>query len=439
MYVTEQLASFALELFERKAPEAQRDRVTLCLLDTLSAAVGGLPTDNARATRESMSAIFGGGNAPIWFTGERASLPAALVANCAAASALDIDDGHRGASGHAGAAIVPAVLTRAAIEDRWTGEELIAAILIGYEVALRIASSRQASPNMSYASGQWCAFGVAAALGVMNNLTENHLAHALAIAGADSPRSLPQGASINMGNVKGSSPWSSLVGLSAVGRAQCGFTGPIDMLNLEEFYDSEVLLGGLGQSWRIEDIYTKPYASCRYTHPVIDAVLALRTRLANEQRPPDSIVIEIFPEASKIPNARQPGTLEEAQFSIPYCAALAWLRGGSAFRPMKPDSLSDADVLRLAGQVDLQFSNKFEGWFPGKTPASVNVRFGRNQWSETVENPLGDPANPMSRTDLNQKLIELSIGRLERDNVKSILVGAATIGHDSSVLFEAIR
>lgn len=66
----------------------------------------------------------------------------ALLSNCAAASALDIDDGHRGAAGHPGAAIIPAVLMEAGRIGA-NGARALAAIIVGYQVGLAVGSARR--------------------------------------------------------------------------------------------------------------------------------------------------------------------------------------------------------------------------------------------------------------------------------------------------------
>src|SRR5882757_9333723 len=189
----EQLAEFVTATKPSALPPDVLDRAALSVLDTLAAAVAGAATENAAAMALAAGRLFGAGTSPVWFTGNRLSHGGAIIANCAAASALDIDDGHRGAAGHPGAAIIPAVLTVAG-RHSWDGQRLLTAIVLGYDVALRIAGARNHTPDISFASGRWCGFGVAAALGWLYGLDRTAMAHALAIAGADAPQSLPQGA-----------------------------------------------------------------------------------------------------------------------------------------------------------------------------------------------------------------------------------------------------
>ena len=78
---------------------------------------------------------------------------------------LDLDDGHRQAGGHPGAAIVPAVLAAATAADA-NGRDVVAALCAGYEVAVRVAGARNFSRLDTLSTGRWCAYGVAAAAGL---------------------------------------------------------------------------------------------------------------------------------------------------------------------------------------------------------------------------------------------------------------------------------
>ena len=419
-YLTQQIAEFVLDCRVSDMSAAVLEQATSSTLDTIASAIAGVPTLNATTMRIATKRLFGDGRWPVWLTGCSSQLGGAMLANCAAASALDIDDGHREASGHPGAAIVPAVLTAAAQEE-WDGPQLLTAIVLGYDVALRINSARHPETKKSFASGRWCGYGVAAALGWLYGFTPKQFANALAIAGAEAPQSLPQGASTCMGTVKGSSPWSVLTALAAVERARADATGPIDLLDLAEDFDRDKILDGLGRKWLISETYIKPYAACRYAHSAIDAVLALREREEAYGTPIDDLTVEIFPEAQKITNDREPETLEAAQFSIPFTVALAAMRGAKALRPLREASLQDREVLELSQRVNLCFSKEFSGEFRRRMPARVRLRRGDIKTEITVTHPLGDVENPLDRTGIKSKFIDLSRDILPESLADSIM------------------
>ena len=118
--------------------------------------------------------------------------------------------------------------------------------------------------------------------------------------------------------------------------------------------------------------------------------------------------MEVFPEAFTITNEVAPTTLEGAQFSVPFCVALAALRGPNAFRPLQIESLRDPEVLTLAGRVEMISGEEFRGSFPAATPSRVRLTQGGKEVLATVIHPLGDVANPMSWDQVEEKFHDLA-------------------------------
>lgn len=410
-FVTTELAEFVCGQRYENLPAPAVEKTERAILDTLASLIGGVRTDNATLSRKAAQACFGEGSSIVWFTEAKLHRLGALFANCAAASALDVDDGHCLAAGHPGAAIIPAVLMEAG-HLASSGYEVLTATALGYDVALRIAAARRFTDTMSFASGQWTGYGVAAAVGWLRKMRARELAHAIAIAGAEAPQNLPQG-DCQASSVKGSSPWSAISGLFAVDRAALGMSGSVDMLDRTHAYNVAAVTADLGERWLITETYLKPYAACRYTHPVIDAVLMLATYRGQDE-PIDRIVVDIFPEAQKLPNETAPKSLEGAQFSIPFAAALAALRGIEAFRPLRPRSLSDAEVVSLAEKVEIRYPDEFAGIFPRRTPARVKLGIGGREVVAEIARPLGDELNPMDGPAVENKLHDLGSGILSK-------------------------
>ena len=430
-FSVEKLAAFACDCHGARLAEPVRRAAELAVLDTVAAALGGARTRNAVAARLAARDTFGEGGAEVWFAQETMHKPGAIFANCAAASALDVDDGHRGAAGHPGAAIVPAILGEAP-HCGADGRDVLAAVAVGYDVALRVASARRRETRMSYASGRWTGYGVAAAVGVLRRLPVDVIAHAIAIAGAEAPQNLPQGDSRTVSSVKGSSPWSTVTAIAAVDRASRGGTGPVDLLDREQVYDVPTITADLGVRWLINETYLKPYASCRYTHPVLDAVFMLVSDHGVNVSAIKRLIVEIFPEARKIANEVAPLTLEGAQFSLPFTAALAVLRGRSAFRPMLEESLADGEVLALARRVELVFSEEFAGAFPQQTPARVSIVTAERTFTRTVLHPWGDVDNPMQTSAVEEKLRDLGAGLIDDDTANGLIAAVAELGEGNA-------
>ncbi len=349
------------------------------------------------------------------------------MANAAAASSLDLDDGHRGAAGHPGAGIIPAVFAIAqaiSVSD----EEIFEAIAIGYDVALRVATARPTPTIDTYSSGRWVNYGVAAAAGRLLKLAPSQMANALAIAGAEGPIGVKKGTSRYQGStVKELIPPAVVAGLTGAFRAQANATGPLDLLDNEQLYVRSVMTGELGLHWWLEDCYLKPYACCRYMHAAIDAILAMRRACA----PILTLRIETFQRGTELSNERAPLTLEGAQYSYHFSCALAALYGREALQPVDPMRLHDPKVLELAGRIELIAHPDFAESFPKGTPCRVILDQGNGPESCTVISPLGDVDNPMSPAQVREKFRRLATTNLDpawQDSVLRALDGLTTAG-----------
>ena len=399
MHAIEELATFVATHPEGVLTDTALEAASLLVADLLAATGAGLHSPLATAARAAASELYGAGPAQVWLTGLKLSLAGAAMANAAAASALDVDDGHRGAAGHAGAGVIPAALAVAQALGS-SDVQIFDAIVLGYDVALRIATARPTGTFDTYSSGRWVGYGVAAAAGRLLGLDARQMAHAMAIAGAEGPISFPTGSSKYQGStVKEAIPPAVTAGITAAFRARGGATGPLDLLDRPDRFAREMLTRGLGETWWLQQCYLKPYACCRYMHAAVDAIGQLR----KSGSPILRLRIETFPQGLKLSNARAPQTLEAGQYSYYFSCALAALQGVAALQPVDNVWLTDPDVLALSGRIELTAHEDFAAAFPMGTPCRVMMDQGDGPRSLTVLHPLGDVTNPMSRSQVMGK------------------------------------
>lgn len=422
MHAIEELATFVAVHPKNNLPTDVRGTISLLVADLMAATAAGFPSPLAKAARAAAVDIYGPGPALVWLSGQSLSIAGAAMANAAAASALDIDDGHRGAAGHAGAGVISAALAVGQALGA-TDAQIFDAIALGYDVALRVATSRPTPTIETYASGRWVAYGAAAAAGRLLGLSAEQMAHALAIAGAEGPIVFPTGSSKFQGStVKEAIPPAVTAGLTGAFRARAGATGPIDLLDKPDRFSRDVLTGGMGQTWWVQQCYLKPYACCRYMHAAVDAITALR----KPGKIVKSLQIETFPQGLRLSNSRVPKTLEAGQYSFYFSCALAAVHGPTALQPVDTAHLADPAVLALAQRINLVAHEDFATSFPKGTPCRVIMDQGDGPQSLTVLHPLGDVGNPMNRAQVSEKfrrIARVSVSPDWQDSILSALNG----------------
>ena len=371
------------------------EQAKAAVLDLVTAAIAGTNAQATVAARKAAASIWQGGDAAVWFSNGRMSAPGAAFVNSTSASILDLDDGHRAAAGHPGASIIPAVFATASAYGSPPGRTL-AAIVLGYEIAVRVASARDFASLTTLVSGPWVGYGAAAATAWLRGMRPGAMEQAIAIAGTTAPNLAAIAYSNVMGNhVKEGIPWATATALVAVELAAEGFTGPIDLLDNEAVFNRHKLLDGLGSDWAINGIYFKPYGCCRWAHSAIDAVLSLQSQFDFGANGVEAIEIDTFSWALRLNNEVAPRTVESAQYSLPFCVAMALTKGARALVQIEQTDLADADTLALAKRIRLRVDRSFDAMFPQSVPARIRVVANGRSLLKEITAPLGEPSNPM--------------------------------------------
>ena len=387
---------------ENPVPEPSRQAAFRCILDLVGAAAAGLSDPGATAVRKTAVSSMGAGCAPIWFSGLASSTIGAAWANSAAASALDLDDGHRLARGHPGAAVIP-VAFALAHETGASLEELVNAIVIGYEVGVTIGAARTVYGN----TGTWSSYAVVATAAVLRRTPPWLIEHALAIAGESAPNQLFSSASAQIpapegSDVKEGIPWSVVTGLISLGLAEAGHTGPRNILDsTRHYYFSNDL--PLGAMQHIQNSYFKLYACCRHVHAPLDALRQLIDRHTIDVSSITAIDVETYSGALRISNKSRPTHLVDVQYSIPYCLALVALAGSEVLLPLTANALAYEGVTPLAEKVRLSLDPEFDSAFPAKTLARVTIYCADTRFVSDVTTPKGEATDPLSLAELEVK------------------------------------
>lgn len=393
--VHDHVAAFIRDTSHESLPKAVQHQARRCLLDLIGVAAAGTGTQLSTILRDHVADQGLEGGALLLFDGRRAAAPQAALANAGTIDSMDGHDGHRMTKGHAGAAVLPAVL--AFIDDGNNLEDLLTALVVGYEVSLRAGVALHETAADYHSSGAWNALGAAAIGARFLGLGTTKTAHALGIAEYSAPRGPMMRVIQHPTMVKDSSAWGAQAGVSAALLAARGFTGApaglVDALGPE---------AGLGERWMITEQYFKPYPVCRWAHPAIQAGLALMTNHGLTAQKIHSVEVATFDAATRL-RTRNPLTTEEAQYSLPFSLAAALVHG-----ELVPESIlvpqDDTPALALAGKIRLTVSARMTEEFPAVRQAQVSITTtdGRTFHSYPTEAD-GDPETPLDDPALVSK------------------------------------
>ena len=345
-----------------------------------------------------------------------------------------MDDGNRMAMGHPGASVIPAALAIAE-QTGASGKVFLAALVAGYEVAVRASAARVPwYKDKMYSTGIWGVFGATAAAGKLLGFDEATLQSALGTAGSHGAFP-PGGLQANHAMVKEAIAWSGMTGVSAALLARQDFLGPADFLDYSGRWDTSALVAGLGDPGRfaILDTYFKPYAVCRWAHPSVDGVLELKHRHDLRIDEIESIQVETFWEVTRLANCEPSNTIA-AQFSIQFALAVALL-----FDRIGPAEVSDAHVhdpaiLSLARKVEVSVDDALDRQFPAKTMARVTIRTRRGDFRTTVEYPRGNPENPLSDAELEAKFRSLTGDLISEERSRELRTAILDLPNAKDVL-----
>jgi len=416
---TKRIASFAASLAWDQLPDGVRQRARIALLDVLGAAIAGSRTPVAEIAADAASRLWRGDEASILLSGRRASAAGAAFANGCLANALDIDDGYRPVKGHPGAVVFSAALAAAELQGGG-GAAFLAALVAGYEVAMRAGRALHATYSDFHGSGAWGALGAAAAAGKMLGLPIDQFTHALGIAEYHGPLSPIMRCVEHPAMVKDGIGWGAMAGVTAAVLAGGGFTGIPTAFEAH----SEVL-ADLGRDYAIMHLYFKPHACCRWAQPPIEGIRRIfeRTRVVPEAV--EKIRVHTF-EAALHLGSVWPQTTEEAQYSLAWPVAAAVVDGRVGPEQVSGARLGDERLRAIASRVEAVISPAIDHRFPAEALCEVEILMKDGAVHRSgVCGAKGDPADPLTDADLRRKFHDLADPVLGSERAESVerLVG----------------
>ncbi|WP_297095262.1 MmgE/PrpD family protein [uncultured Draconibacterium sp.] len=400
-----------------------------CFIDYLGATYAGAKMNKTKANRYLDLANSNGNDCTLLGSSQKVDVNTASYVNGLNSHIAELDDGVISGIIHPGAPVFSALLPIVEKHSVCISKFIIAGI-IGYEVAVRLADAIQPShKSIGYhATGTCGTIGAAISIAIALDLDRTQLKHAFSTAALSSYgtlKVLEDDSELKPFNVAK----ASNNGLIAAYSSLSGFKGPEDVLGgergwfalMSKEYNTEVLFEKVEDKFGVERAYYKPYASCRYTHPSIDAAIKLRKNINTEDIL--SVKIETYYWAvykhdhTKLPN------VSSAKMSIPFSFALAFVIGKADINQFSESNIENTDIKTLTSKITVIAKEEYTQLFPQKSVAFVEVTLNSGQTlSEFIEFAKGEPENPLSDKEISDKFISLSeYGLVDQDIIKSQL------------------
>jgi 2-methylcitrate dehydratase PrpD len=423
MEVTEKLARFAVETSYRSFPKPVVHQAKRCFLDLLGVTLGGSKQPLSNILVKVVNDFGGKPQATILGRGLKTSVLNAALVNGAMAHALDYDDTHIGSIGHPSAPVIPAVLAVAEWKGL-SGKSALEAFLLGFEVETRIGMGLGPKhyDRGWHNTSTYGRFGAAAAAGKLLGLSLGEMKQAMGLAGT-------QAAGLRLVFGTMTKPFHpgkcAFDGVLSAILAQRGFTCAPNILEAKKgFVETlgdhsklEPMGKNLGKTYQVLKDTFKPYAACLLTHPTIDAIIDMRNRY--NLRPEDVKNIQCDVARFCLDSAGQvePRTGLAGKFSTYYCAALALAEGVAGEDMFTDRKVIDPKMVALRKKVTARIVPRFKD-----TEANVTITTkGGKKYSAYVDRPKGDPRNPPTDQELEDKFRSLAAFVLPQRRIESLV------------------
>ena len=150
-------------------------------------------------------------------------------------------------------------------------------------------------------------------------------------------------------------------------------------------------------TYAIMKSYTKPYASCRYTHPPVEAAINIRNKSGILPEDIISIKVETYDLAVTGHDHTEIKGAYSAKMSTPYSTAVALIYGKAGLQEFEDSVLGNDIVNNLTKKVEVISDKELSSIFPDKQSAMVTITtIDGHTCSERVDYPKGEPENPLT-------------------------------------------
>jgi 2-methylcitrate dehydratase PrpD len=421
---TARLIAFAAHTQFENIPADAIVNARRCLLDAIGCGLFGASQTWTNIMASQLLAEKSQGVSTVFGHATPLAAPAAALSNGTAIHGFELDDLLPAAIIHPGTVIIPALLAIAESQNV-SGDALLRAIAIGYEVTARIsiAMGQHASHHGFHKTSVVGPVASSIAAASLLGLNTDQITCAAGIAASMASGVKAYVASGGGGMVKRMhAGWAAASGVRAALLARDGFTGPSGAVDgryglLEVFggnaANPEHLTAGLGAGWAINAVWFKVYPMCGWIQGVSQLLSGMRHEITGGKPLHTSDIRKITVGTSVFAvngnSNPAPADTMDAQYSIPYCAGLALTGDPGDPRAFEPAMFNDPTLRDLATRVEVVPDEACEAVYPAHFGSRVTLHLtsGASKTALTLD-PHGTPADPCSDAELDTKFKRLA-------------------------------
>jgi len=394
------------------------------LLDSVGCALGGYQQHDVKIALQVLDEIAGRGPATVIGTGKRIDAVSASLANGLMIRCMDYNDIYWKQDPSHPSDIFPAALAGCE-RAKSDGRELIVGLTLGHEFEMRFCEA--AFPGIrerGWHHATLTAFVSPIVAGRALHLGWEQIQHAVGISASRHATlgAVTAGKLTMMKNTV--DPMATQSGVLAALMAEKGYTGPEHVVDGKEglthcfgpSWKLNLLIDGLGESWRITHCGMKAFPTEALTHTPISAVLDIVK--SNDLKPEqvEKVQIRSLARAADIlsdPSKYDPQSKETADHSLPYVIAAAIAERQVTPVQFEMRKIMDPKIRAQLKKVEVVADPEIEKVFPALQRVIVNLTTVDGQtFTKQLDYPKGDPRNPLTDAEVEEKFAALAEGVL---------------------------
>jgi 2-methylcitrate dehydratase len=422
--VTANMSRWAAGLSYKQLSEEAIYQAKRFLLDSMGCALGGYQQHDVKIALDVLAEVAGPGLATVIGTGKRIDAVSASLANALMIRCMDYNDIYWKQDPSHPSDIFPAALA-CCEREKSNGKELIVGLVLGHEFEMRLCEA--AFPGVrerGWHHATLTAFVSPIVAGRALNLRWEQIQHAIGISASRhcTLGAVTAGKLTMMKNTV--DPMATQSGVLAALLAEKGYTGPEHVIDGKEGlthvfgpeWKLNLLTDGLGESWRITQCGMKAFPTEALTHTPISAVLDIVK--SNDLHPDqiEKVQIRSLARAADIlsdPSKYDPHTKETADHSLPYVIAAAIAERQVTPVQFEMKKIMDPMIRAQLKKVEVVADPEIEKVFPAlqRVIVTVTTTDGRS-FANQLDFPKGDPRNPLTDQEIEEKFAALAEGVL---------------------------